>query len=191
MSEFEIPEELRAFILSWELVKLFKRPHEAALLGHDVLVAELGRAGGDANSHCLSVYRTALTKAVNGNRIELLRSLLGFGADPNTTKDDLSLICWALSISDEMAQLLIDSGAVVSARPGDSTSPLHWAVSSRRSVEIIRALVERGADVCFVNLFNNTPLDCALNCYCPETVAYLTPLTRARRAELAREKQKV
>lgn len=173
-------EAQRASVRAVELKEKIPRLHSATWLGYNELVEEFIRGGDDPNSLCHLSYRTALAIAVNANRFETARLLLRYGADPNFPKDDSTVIRWGLAFSDEMAQLLIDSGVDVTTRPREGASPLHWAVNSRRSAEIIRSLVERGAGVFFCDDFGRTPLECAQYWRSHETIAYLTPLTRDR-----------
>ena len=119
-----------------------------------------------------------LVGAIVSNRVSTARLLLENGADPNLKVPCIGLVRLAMHASDAMAQLLIEFGAVVNRRSRGIYSPLHSAMNGGRSVETIKALVNKGARILDTTFTDETALDCARNQTSPAAVNYLAPLIR-------------
>src|ERR1700739_4626940 len=57
----------------------------------------------------------------------------------------------------DAALKMIAAGADVNAAQGDGTTPLHWAVY-KIDVDLVRALLERGAKADVINSYGSSPL---------------------------------
>lgn len=93
--------------------------------------------------------RTPLMWAAYRGHVEIMRTLLNAGADPNAALfrgTPLSQSAWADQTA--AAELLLDHGAKVDLLgPTDGFSALHWAVSSDHSdPALVKLLLRHGAD---------------------------------------------
>jgi len=80
---------------------------------------------------------------------------------PDSAAGDQKDKRWALGTGHvDVAQMLVERGADVSAQAEDGTTPLHLA-SSKGHVDVARILVERGADVSAQAEDGTTPLHLA------------------------------
>jgi cytohesin len=160
--------------------------HSAAGSGHAEVVAFLARNGANVDTPCDYQQRPLFTAAMGGHA-GVIRVLINHGADINArttwkrsalmaaaekgfldtvralvdagAKDINSAFRGALSHGrNDVALCLLGKGADPKGVPGEYTLPLHEAATSC-SNEVIRALVEAGADVNATNEGGATPLD--------------------------------
>ncbi|MCU0659215.1 MAG: ankyrin repeat domain-containing protein [Polyangiaceae bacterium] len=100
--------------------------------------------------------RTALTFAIHGKNVALVRLLLGRGAAPGPAIFDAAARGRA-----EIVRLLVQSGANPSAPDERSQdTPLHWA-SGNGQVETVKVLLSLGAALNPRNKWGKTPLNAA------------------------------
>jgi hypothetical protein len=132
-------------------------------------------AGGDVNAvdeHGISILRSAVRNG-DAEVIELLR--LRGAEDPNITEadgrqGDPITLCLAAARNDVAAiDRLLDGGANINAACSpDQTPPLHWA-AWRGRFAAVRRLVERGADIRWLNSYGGSALGTAIhgsaNCF--------------------------
>jgi ankyrin repeat protein len=84
----------------------------------------------------------------------------------------------ALAGNADLARLLIEKGAQVDARDGESgATPLHHAASWGRAA-VVRLLLEKGADPTLRNKSGKTPLDLAREAPVDEVIEALTAAAR-------------
>ena len=85
--------------------------------------------------------------AVRTEKIELVKAVLEAGAQPGTEGPGGTPLHWATELGNsELANLLIQKGADVSARNKDGEQPLHLAAAGN-STELVELLLEAGAKV--------------------------------------------
>lgn len=92
---------------------------------------------------------TSLSLAVKYNRLEIVRILIEYFADPNLPDEKTGLTPLIHSILEDrsttMMSTLIESGADLDQRDRNGMSPLHHCVNEGR-LEPLRFLLEKGAD---------------------------------------------
>ena len=108
---------------------------------------------------------TSLHLALQRAEVEIGRMLIGRGADVAAqNKDGVTPLHLALDLFGEMkmeAVLMLIEDMPVAAQNKDGETPLHLA-SQYEEVEVVRMLIERGADVSAQNKEGETPLHRAL-----------------------------
>jgi len=110
---------------------------------------------------------TALQTAVKRKHLDIVRLLLEFGADVNSTTEQQSTALLVAMYSHEpnldLIRLLVESGADVNARDSSNDTPLHtafrWHWDSLPAVELLLA---HGSEVNTRGQQGRTPLDRAL-----------------------------
>lgn len=110
-----------------------------------------------------NVQAVSLHEAVYDRDFESVKSLLKKGADINQVglyRDGSALHLAARSGQQEIAQLLIDSGATVDIRDLSDYTPLHNAAWNG-NLDIVKLLLNSGADITARNYSGLTPLACA------------------------------
>ncbi len=110
-----------------------------------------------------NVQAGSLHEAVYDRDFESVKSLLKKGADINQVglyRDGSALHLAARSGQQEIAQLLIDSGATVDIRDLSDYTPLHNAAWNG-NLDIVKLLLNAGADITARNYSGLTPLACA------------------------------
>lgn len=110
-----------------------------------------------------NVHAGTLHEAVYDRDFESVKSLLKKGADINRVglyRDGSALHLAARSGQQEIAQLLIDSGATVDIRDLSDYTPLHNAAWNG-NLDIVKLLLNAGADITARNYSGLTPLACA------------------------------
>ncbi|KFY81771.1 hypothetical protein V500_11108 [Pseudogymnoascus sp. VKM F-4518 (FW-2643)] len=165
------------------LVKTYKLRHAAKLGNTDAVLgmlledqeANAADPSEDADATTELFLNEALIGAAEGGHVELVRTLLGKGADPCATDDTGSTaLHWAgwgghaeignqlydgqeqgedvesrLRITsqrhEEAMSLLLGGGADINARNVQGCTPLHW-VSGAGSVPMMKFFVDQGAD---------------------------------------------
>ncbi len=89
---------------------------------------------------------TPLMQAALYGDVDSVRLLLGEGADPNLRNDaGATTLMWAVDDL-EKTRLLIEHGANVNARSDDGRTPLLIAAGHLGNTEVIKLLLDRGAD---------------------------------------------
>lgn len=138
---------------------------EAADIGDAGIVEALIKANADVNS----ADGTPLLRAAFHGYATVAQMLLRAGANVNATNDGMSaLYVAALSCQADTASLLLSAGASVDIRTGldgrQGDAPLHAAAykAERQCVQVVKALIQSGADVNAIGDLGNTPLMSAL-----------------------------
>ncbi|KAL7300846.1 hypothetical protein TKK_0006404 [Trichogramma kaykai] len=120
------------------------------------------------------VVSTPLNDAVESGNLELMKSLLQNGADPNAIDDEgtapLNLICNQLELNDlhlSMMQQLLKFNADVNINKNlENNSPMIQLFNGKRKgklrYEALKLLLENNADVMQVNRWGNTVLNIIL-----------------------------
>ena len=120
----------------------------ASLNGSAALVQTLLDAEADPDAP-RSSGETALMTAARGGSLDVARALLAAGADPNATESLLGQTALMLAIAENhtpVAEVLIESGAAVSARTNNRFTPLLFA-AQQGNIEAAQLLLSAGADV--------------------------------------------
>jgi len=124
----------------------------------------------------------AFRSAIASRKLAEVKALLDAGVDPNADFTGPSrprgrsgtpaLIFAISSSSEEIAHLLVERGAVVSAVNSRGDTPLHVAAGAGH-VETMALLLSRGADIAAGNVVGYTPLHFAIHGMKLEAVKYL------------------
>ena len=118
-----------------------------------------------------------LHKAVEQNRIEMVKWLIENGAEVNAknTEHRTPLHCASNLSLFEVVQYLIENGANVNAKDKDDLTPLHDAsfMTTNRSKEILKYLLENGAQIDAKTKNGLTPLHYASHYGQLDIVKYL------------------
>jgi ankyrin repeat protein len=148
----------------------------AAAAGRLDEVRGLVKAGADVNEKAESLGFTALVLAAGAGHLEVVKVLLEGGADPNAAGGAahvgfFSVLTAAMARRNENRLELIDTliaaGAKVNPPKWFPESPLDWAVRER-DLEMLRALLKRGADANWENEIGSTPLVTAVTAAEPD-----------------------
>ncbi len=103
-------------------------------------------AGGDVNLKDRRGATPLMYAAAAGN-VDAVRALLAAGADPKAKNAfDATALMWGVT-NLEKVRLLVDAGADVNARSKQGMTPLLIAASNAGSIEIVRLLLAKGAEV--------------------------------------------
>jgi ankyrin repeat protein len=126
------------------------------------------------NFHWIYVGDTPLHLAAAGYRVEIVRLLLEFGADPNAAKNMrkssplhyaadgcLASQAWKPKRQVETLRSLLDHGANIHLQDMNGATPLHRAVRTR-SADAVKFLLESGADPTIKNKPGSTPFHLAV-----------------------------
>src|SRR6185436_6621226 len=90
---------------------------------------------------------TPLMYAAAVGSIDAVKALLAAGADVKAKNAfDVTALMWGVT-NPEKVRLLLDAGADVNARSKQGRTPLLIAASNAGSIDTIRLLVSKGADV--------------------------------------------
>jgi len=153
---------------------------EATALGRTARVAELITAGAaTANATSPDGFTPAGLAAFFGHP-ETLRYLLDHGADPNTPAANATRVRplhSAVAHDDDtvamvVTDMLLAAGAAVNVRQAGGWTPLHQA-AARGHAEMVRRLLDYGADPDAANDDGQTPRDTALASNHPDIAALL------------------
>lgn len=137
----------------------------AAAAGRISAVRHLLNKGAEVNESSIGI--TALMLAAGGGHLEVVKVLLAAGADPNAGvgvahAPSFSVLTMAMNRGNnnwtEVLDALIVAGARVNPARDFQISPLIYAIE-QRDVMLIKALLERGADV---NWGQGAPLSAAV-----------------------------
>jgi len=131
--------------------------HKASDLGDEAMVEFLLREGALVAA-VDEKHRTALHLASHRGHIAVVRYLVQAGADVNASSfKDTSLDVCSTSGFSEVAQYLIDQGAIVDHRGRDGWSPLFRACRGGH-IDVVRILLRAGADVLYEDHYKNSCL---------------------------------
>jgi len=143
-----------------------KAPLTAALhKGHPNIALFLLERGADAGARCCQ-GQTALYMASSRGYLDVVRSLLGRGANPNVKRDEddvfgsvkwTPLLVASKAGSLEIVRALLEHGADVNVQDDGGTSPLHIA-SRHPSNDLARLLLDHGANYDAVDTCDKTAL---------------------------------
>lgn len=119
----------------------------AARTGSVAVVETLLDNGANANAATSETRSTALMWAVAERHPDIVRVLLGNGANPHTSATDgFTPLLYATQNGDvAMAEILLGTGVDIDATGVDGTHPLPYAIIIRQDT-FARFLLERGAD---------------------------------------------
>jgi ankyrin repeat protein len=149
-------------------------------------LVELINAGADVSE---SEEDTALSKAAELGRADMVRELLKAGADPNFGGIWVPLCAAVRGKNPEVVKLLLDAKADPNAQEEEGSSALMLA-AFMGNLEMVKMLVAAGADPKLQDEDGETALWSGRKW--PEIVAFLKPLSSAEDVEsLEREKQPV
>jgi hypothetical protein len=125
-------------------------------------------------AHWIYVGDTALHLAAAGHRVELVRLLLGAGADPNSTKNHrqsgplhyaadgyITGSDWNAERQVQTIRYLLDAGANINGQDKNGATPLHRAVRTRCAAAV-KCLLERGSDALLKNRSGSTAFHLAV-----------------------------
>uniref|UniRef100_A0A336L5G5 CSON003381 protein n=1 Tax=Culicoides sonorensis TaxID=179676 RepID=A0A336L5G5_CULSO len=132
---------------------------EAASAGHVSVAKILLEHGAGINTHSNEFKESALTLACYKGHLDMVRFLLGAGADQEHKTDEMHTALMEASMDGhvEVARLLLDSGAQVNMPTDSFESPLTLAACGGH-VDLAMLLIERGANIEEVNDEGYTPL---------------------------------
>lgn len=126
----------------------------------DTAIAWLLSAGAELNQKQSSSGMTALHYAVTQDRPIAARKLIEAGADVNAVTDTgLTSLMMAVSNGNlSLTCLLLEHGADIDAQrsPGNRETALMQAASRHGNVEVVRALLNAGANPLLTDIFNRT-----------------------------------
>lgn len=126
-------------------------------------------------SHSMNI-QDQLNEAIGDERIDLVRSIIEDGADPNglDRHNETPLMAAAECESEEILELLLSCGAEINTSGHEGNTPLNLAVDisidgtiqsggmpGDEPVNVIKALLNNGADLNAKNNKGETPLDWA------------------------------
>nr|XP_045584457.1 ankyrin repeat domain-containing protein 17-like [Procambarus clarkii] len=131
----------------------------AALEGHVEIAKILLEKGAGINTHSSEFKESALILACNKGNSEMVKFLLGAGADQEHKTNEMHTALMKASMHGlvEVARLLLDSGAQVNMSAGSFESPLTLTACSGHT-DLALLLLERGANIEEVNDEGYTPL---------------------------------
>lgn len=101
-----------------------------------------------------------LSKACQKNDMQVVSFLIEKGINVKVNFDSSLIICAIQHGSQEIARILIESGADVNAESYYGRRPLHLAVTNGQ-LDIVRLLLDRGADINAASIHDGTPLQLA------------------------------
>ena len=147
----------------------------------------LGLAGCDRANHssASSVSTTMpalapppLIEATLAGNVEVVRSLLQTGNDPNMVYHTNTALTYAARDGfTDIAGWLIDYGADVNWIDGEGVTPLILS-SFKGHVELVQLLLDHGADTTVRDQWNRTALDYALRRGAADPIAQLLQMSR-------------
>ncbi len=114
--------------------------------------------------HRLEVFgqyeASPLVLAAGRSPLAIVELLIGYGANVHSSDKNLHcpLMRAALSNTVEVVELLLKSGARVNSHDKCGGNPLQFAASREDGFEIVKLLVENGADVNYIGRHERTPL---------------------------------
>lgn len=148
----------------------------AANKGHEDIVRFLIEAGADVEVRHLESGVTPMLAAAGNNRLGVVRLLLEAGADIDSKGDDgyTALFFAALRGQTRMVRYLVERGAALDGPVYETAGRMPLiAASVSGYVEIIKCLVEAGANPSAISSTGATPLGLSFLCHCSEAIDYL------------------
>ncbi|WP_285400090.1 ankyrin repeat domain-containing protein [Lysinibacillus sp. fls2-241-R2A-57] len=99
--------------------------------------------------------------AVSTENTELVKYLINLGVDVNS-KNDEGISPFHIVLYPEVAECLLDHGALIDSTENNGNTPLHTQVSDgEERIDIIQLLLKRGANREIKNVFGEIALDIA------------------------------
>lgn len=104
--------------------------------------------------------RIILLEAASRGDVEEVKRMLDYGVDPNLANDDglTALHQACIDEYDEIAELLVEYGAIIDAEDRELWTPLH-ASAACGNFPMVEYLVDHGANVVALNADGNLPVD--------------------------------
>jgi cytohesin len=125
-----------------------------------LLLDRIDKVAESRKAAAAALRNEALLDAALAEQADVIRLLLGRGADVNARKGDMTPLLEVARGADyfeKVAPLLIRSGADVNARDADGRTPLHWRLKAR-DLRGVRLLVSHGARINAQDRRGRTPL---------------------------------
>ncbi len=168
------PSKVNAFDLIEMLLKHGANPNAT------LTAVQFQRAHTDGDS-ALGVGATPFHRAAKASDVPVMKLLLKYGADPKAVmKNGNNALMLAAGLGyrdgnmavptkdrgtpeDSVAamQLCLDDGVNINATGANGDTALHDAINGREGLEVVRYLVDHGADLSAKNTRGQTPLDAA------------------------------
>ena len=141
----------------WEL-------YDASRLGDDDRVGQLLEDGVDPDKYKDDEGYTALQRAAERGRHEIVSRLINAGADLNIQSNfgNTALHWAAFNDYNDVTSTLLGAGADLNIQNKDGKTVLHWA-AEKSNEEFVSKLVAAGADPYLQNNEGKTPIQVATN----------------------------
>ena len=145
--------------VNWRTSDDFSALMDAAYKGHESVVSLLLQAGAELEAET-TPKRRALHYAAREQQPQIVSILLGRGAKTHFyDSDGKTPFLYAASNRDEVTmKLLLEAGTDVNAIDHRDKRSALWLVSTAAKAEIIRLLLDHGADVDARDTYEKTPL---------------------------------
>ena len=149
--------------------------HIAVEGGNGEVVTDLLENGASINALDTTYGKTPLHVAADDGKTEMVKLLMLKGADINVMDQHGRTPLYAAAQSGQVAAALalMAGGADVNIPCGEWRSPLVLIAAESGHVDILRAVINHGADVCAADTFQNTALHASADCNKAEAIDVL------------------
>lgn len=137
---------------------------------------ELAEVFINAGSTTIGIFdsSTPLIEALKQHNIEMVSLLIQAGCDPNELSCGRTPLMFAMKEGDkDIILLLLEAGADATLEDLDDESLLYIAISDIEDREVVKALIDAGANVHGILPWEESLLQCAIFSYDPEVVLIL------------------